>query len=57
MATRPTGLPSRIDPKNPEQVRQVLERLIEFVRMLNGEGADPTLRAVTLKELNERLAQ
>lgn len=57
MATRPTGLPSRVDPKNPEQVRQVLERLIEFVRILNGEGGDPELRAVTLKELNQRLSQ
>lgn len=47
-----TGLPRRVDTTNPEELRRVLNRILEVLHTMNGEG-DPNQRVITAGEYTE----
>ena len=46
------GLPRNIRTSDPKELQKILNRVLEVLHAMNGEG-DPNVRLVTAKELNQ----
>lgn len=46
----PTGLPANVNTDDPKELRRILNRVLEVLRVWNGEAGDPGDRVVTAKE-------
>lgn len=46
----PSGLPASVNSNDPAELRRVINKLLEIVRVWNGEAGDPGDRVVTAKE-------
>jgi hypothetical protein len=45
-----TGLPASVNSDDPKELRRVINRLLEVIRVWNGEQGDPGDRLVTHRE-------
>lgn len=45
-----TGLPATVNTDDPKELRRVLNRVLEVIRVWNGEAGDPGERVLTAKE-------
>jgi len=46
----PSGLPASVNSDDPKELRRVLNRMLEIIRVWNGEVGDPGDRVVTARE-------
>lgn len=51
----PTGLPTTVNVQNPQELKRVVERLIELIQTMNGERGEEGKRLVTKDELDAAL--
>jgi len=48
----PSGLPVQVDTEDPQELRRVINRLLEIIQTWNGESGDPGDRLVTKREFD-----